>query len=202
MSPPDGPAGTRRLGNRRGEAAQLDRLAVAHSRLGRFDSAIEHFKESVDVERGAGNRFGEAITLSNIGLTYRRAGLLGEAQAAYERALALTRDIGDDSGTAIALGLLAELHRITGRREHAVELFQQALRADGTAGNRGSYTEAIHWWGLGSSLQELRQDERARECWHESARLLHRLGLISAAERAGIENTPHPRTPEVVLKNM
>ncbi|TDE51544.1 tetratricopeptide repeat protein [Nonomuraea mesophila] len=189
-------------GNRRGEAAQLDRLAVVHSRLGHFDDAIVKFRQSVGLESGQGNRFGEAITLVNLGVTYRRASRLEEAIDAYEGSLAITREIGDSVGTAIALGHLAEAHRRGGRSQEAVDYFRQALDADRAAGDLGSCTEAIHWWGLGLALDDLGRQAQARACWSRSAELLHELDLIDAAERSAIEASARPGTPEVILRNM
>nr|WP_252374956.1 tetratricopeptide repeat protein [Nonomuraea sp. KC401] len=145
---------------------------------------------------------GGGVTPVNLWVTYRRASRLEEAIDAYEGSLAITRDIGDSVGTAIALGHLAEAHRRGGRSKEAVDYFRQALDADRMAGDLGSCTEAIHWWGLGPALDDLGRQAQARACWSRSAELLHELDLIDAAERSAIETSARPRTPEVILRKV
>jgi DNA-binding SARP family transcriptional activator/tetratricopeptide (TPR) repeat protein len=192
----------RELNNRRGQAAQLDRIGVVYSRLGQFDKAISRFDESVELENGSGNRFGEAITMTNLGLTYRRADRFEEAVRALEKSLAITYEIGDRVGTAIALGHLAEVNRLSGAEERAADLFREALDADAAAGNRGSLTEAVHWWGLGLALHDLGRGGEARECWQRSAEVLQALNLIGARELADIKASSVPTMPSLIQRNM
>lgn len=192
----------RLTGNRRGEAAQLDRLGVVHSRLGRFAEAVGHFRLSLDLESGQGNRYGEAITLTNLGLTYLRSGDPEAAVTAFGEALSGTREIEDRVGSAIALGYIAEAHRRMGRHEESERHFLMALDADRAADDLGSCTEARHWWGLGLVHRALGADGRARECRRNAAAILHDLGLIGAGERSRIETGDDPCTPDVILRNL
>ncbi|MEQ4726165.1 BTAD domain-containing putative transcriptional regulator [Nonomuraea sp. B19D2] len=192
----------RLIGNRRGEAAQLDRLGVVYSRLGRFEEAIGNFRLSVELESGQGNRYGEAITLTNLGLTYLRSSHLKAAVTAFGDALFITREIEDLVGSAIALGYIAETHRRMGRSRESANYFLKALDADRAANDLGSCTEATHWWGLGLSYHALGAENRAKECRRNSAAILHALGLISESERSHIESAPDPRAPDVILRNL
>ncbi|MFI9596336.1 BTAD domain-containing putative transcriptional regulator [Nonomuraea sp. NPDC052265] len=192
----------RLTGNRRGEAAQLDRMGVVYSRLGRFAEAIGNFRLSVDLECGQGNRYGEAITLTNLGLTYLRSGAPEAAVTAFGDALSGTREIEDLVGSAIALGYIAEAHRRMGHHEESARHFLMALDADRAADDLGSCTEAGHWWGLGLVHRALGAEDRARECRRNAATILHDLRLISAGERSRIETGDAPGTPDVILRNL
>jgi tetratricopeptide (TPR) repeat protein len=191
----------RRIGNRRGEAAQLDRLGVVHSRLGRHDEAISYFRSSLELEKGRGNRFGEAITLTNLGLTYQRAARFDQALEAHLAALAISREIEDPVGQAVAMGNAAEAHRRARRPAEAAAYYRRALRQDSVSGNQGTYTEAVHWWGLGRTMTDLGEGAEALECRRTSASILHRLALITAAERSRIDSGQIHDVPQIIARN-
>jgi tetratricopeptide (TPR) repeat protein len=191
----------RRIGNRRGEAAQLDRLGVVYSRQGRYEEAISYFRSSLELESGRGNRFGEAITLTNLGLTYQRAAQFDQALAAHLASLAISRDIEDPVGQAIAMGNAAEAHRRAKRPDEAAAYYRRALQQDRASGNQGTYTEAVHWWGLATTMTDLGEEAEALQCRRTSASILHRLALITAAERSRIDSGQTHDVPQIIARN-
>lgn len=192
----------RRIGNRRGEAAQLDRLGVVRSRQGRYDEAIAYFRSSLELESGRGNRFGEAITLTNLGITHRRAGHFDQALESHLASLAIHREIEDEVGQAAALGDTAETYRRANRLEDATACYRQALEQDGVSGNQGTYIEAVHWWGLGMTMTDLGEEATALECRRRSANILHGLCLITAEERARIGSGRVHDVPQIIARNL
>ena len=192
----------RRLGHRRGESSQLDRLAGAYGLLGRFDESIGYYQQALELDRRQGDRFNEGITLSNLGLTYQKANRFDEAIRAHSEAIVIHRRTDSSFGLGSLLGNLAEAQRLRGRSQLALLLYQEAMRADGTAERSGTYDEAEHWWGLSRCYDDLDESERARECRRTSSAILHDLGLIGVEEKRLIDTQDLPPTPEVIRRNI
>jgi tetratricopeptide (TPR) repeat protein len=191
----------RRLGHRRGESSQLDRLAGAYGLLGRFNESIGYYQQALALDRRQGDRFNEGITLSNLGLTYQNADRFDEAIRAHSEAIDIHRETGSSFGLGSLLGNLAEARRLRGQPEPALLLYEEALRADVNAERSGTYDEAEHWWGLSRCYDDLGESERARECRRTSGAILHGLGLIGVEEKRLIDTHALPPTPEIILRN-
>lgn len=187
----------RQIGNVGREANQLDHLANAYRMQGRLDESIDHYLQALELQRRNGDGYGAGIVLSNLGLTYRSAGRHNEAIDAHEQAVSL---IGDEElqVKASALGNLAETYRVAGHLDRACARFEEAIALERRAGMTGTYVEAEHLWGLGLVAQAMGDADGARKRAQEAARILHELGLITAADRKGIEESPVLRTPEVI----
>jgi tetratricopeptide (TPR) repeat protein len=68
-----------------------------------------------------------------------------------------------------------------GRLEETVGCYQQSLAIFRETGDR--YDEGQTLDNLGNAYRELRQPDRAAECWREAAAAMHDAGDHQAAER-------------------
>ncbi|MFA1537536.1 tetratricopeptide repeat protein [Actinomadura monticuli] len=147
--------------DRYGEAVTLATLADVHVVLGRYLTAIDHARRSLDIHEELGDDAGVAKSRS----TLARAHLgLGDYETALEHAataLAVRRRIDDQAGTAETLLTLAGVHRRQGNVHEAVTHALEAL----------------------SIRQELADMHGAAEALTELARMNAALGLRGMAQQ-------------------
>ncbi|WP_329486229.1 tetratricopeptide repeat protein [Kitasatospora sp. NBC_01246] len=102
-------------------------LGLANQRLGRYDTALTHFRQALDVARELGDHVTHARTLSNMGLVLHRLGRYESALTHFAQALDLARDTGTPSAECYALCGLGLVHERLGRSTTAVIHLRQAL---------------------------------------------------------------------------
>lgn len=153
-----------------GLAATLDRLGLAHSRLGENPRALGELQEALAVSRQVGRRLGrrdrEAETRNHLCLVLQRLGRFHAAGECYEKALALARELGDTELEAILLNNLGGVYQNLGEPAKTLEHFQQALDlrrglgdelGEGIAFNNLGF----YYGGLGDAEEGLLDDSRA-----------------------------------------
>jgi tetratricopeptide (TPR) repeat protein len=192
----------RQIGNLRRAAVVLNHTGTVYRKMGMLEQAIERHLQALDIHRAHADRCNEGMTLTNLALAYQRAKRLGEARDAQHQAVAALRAEHARRPPAGVIGKLAETHRVAGDPAMAVECFREALALDRGDGHRGSYGEAERLWGLGRAYHDLDRADEARKCWHESADVLQRLGLISPEDKRVIQTSAVPRTPDVIERQL
>ena len=117
----------RDLGNRDGEARELNSLAIAHSHLGDLDTARSLLEDSAAISRliGSDARLGTALT--NLGQVESAAGNLDRAIQALREALTLDQKEGNMLGVAICQQSLAVVSLRAGRAREARDLLSRVL---------------------------------------------------------------------------
>ncbi|WP_433472064.1 tetratricopeptide repeat protein [Spirillospora sp. CA-142024] len=147
--------------DRYGEAATLATLAGVHVTLGRYLTAIDHARRSLDIHEQLRNDAGAAKSRN----TLARAHLgLGDYETALEhaaKALGVRRRIGDQAGVAETLLIVAGVHRRQGNVHGAVSHALEGL----------------------SIRQELADMHGAAEALTELARMNATLGLRDMAQQ-------------------
>ncbi|MFE2720796.1 tetratricopeptide repeat protein [Kitasatospora sp. NPDC059327] len=102
-------------------------LGLANQRLGRYDTALTHFRQALEVARELGDHVTHARTLGNMGLVLHRLGRYESALTHFAQALDLARDTGTPSAECYALCGLGLVHERLGRSTTAVIHLRQAL---------------------------------------------------------------------------
>lgn len=190
----------REIGHGKGEALALHGLGVSYRAVGRLEESLDCLERARARAREAGNHGRAATCLTAIGLTYQRQERYREAVTAHEGSVDLANEAGSWRTAVMALGNLGEAHRLAGEPERAALRFREALETGRAGGYEGTYWEAEHLWGLGSTLHEL--GIGGHDAWRQSARILQTLGLIGPGERAAIERAPVPDTPAVIVSQL
>ncbi|MGQ0839868.1 ATP-binding protein [Actinokineospora sp.] len=176
-------------GDRGQEAAALGELGQIHTRLGRYEVALDHLRRALDISRSTGDRGREATALNRLAIVCSRLGRSSEAVGHYRQALVIDREIGDLASAGRVLSNLGAEYADQGRFAEAVDHFEQALHlardlgdryGEGNAHNNiglvrsllGHYEDALRHYGLGLTAAR-RIGDRAGE-----GRVLANLGVV------------------------
>ncbi|WP_328475066.1 tetratricopeptide repeat protein [Actinoplanes sp. NBC_00393] len=158
-------------GDLAGQAAARLSLGDVHGRQGRYDEAIEHYRQAVQLNRACGWTDGESAALGNLGNVYWWAGRLPEAAEHYAQALALAEATGRVAGQAVNLGNLGAVYWDLGDLERSAEHHHRALQLDRAL--QSPLGEAVDLGNLGRvRLEQGRLDEARTDL--ERALVLHR----------------------------
>ncbi|MEU4427065.1 BTAD domain-containing putative transcriptional regulator [Actinoplanes sp. NPDC024001] len=117
-------------GDLAGQAAARLSLGDVHGRQGRYDEAIAHYRQALELNRACGWTDGESASLGNLGNVYWWAGRLPEAADHYAQALALAQATGRVAGQAVNLGNLGAVYWDLGDLERSAEHHRRALELD------------------------------------------------------------------------
>ena len=183
-----------------GLAPTLDRLGLAHSRLGDNPRALGELQEALALRRQAvahdgpdrpdrpDRREGEAEAHNHLCLVLQRLGRFHDAGACYEETLALARALDDTELEAILLNNLGGIYQNLGEPAKTLAYFQQSLdlrRALGDELGEGIAFNNLgfYFFGLGEVEEGLLDDSRALAIFERldnrywQARTLNNLGF-------------------------
>jgi DNA-binding SARP family transcriptional activator/tetratricopeptide (TPR) repeat protein len=167
-------AAAHRLGNRSAQAQAHRGLAVAYTRLGRYDDARTNFRHALDMFNALQDRIGRAHTHRLRGWLLDLQGQYRDALDEARQALDLYRDASHRTGEAAALNLVGWYHAQLGDHSQAVAYCEQALTAHQALGNlRG---ESADWDSLGYAEHHLGHHHRAIACYGRAIKLRQELG--------------------------
>lgn len=111
-----------------------------NDRCGRWEEAIEAYRESLRLFDAAGMREISSRVWANIGSLYFNRGFWVEADEAYVRAL---ETACDEHSRAFALNNVASLHLIQGKLDEALTTFDQVAKAFDAADDTLNSTAAL-----------------------------------------------------------
>lgn len=152
-----------------GLAPTLDRLGLAHSRLGDNPQALGELQEALALRQRAGRRDRrdrEAETRNHLCLVLQRLGRFHAAGDCYEKALALARELSDTELEAILLNNLGGIYQNLGEPAKTLEYFRRSLdlrRALGDELGEGIAFNNLgfYYGGLGEAEEGLLNHSRA-----------------------------------------
>jgi DNA-binding SARP family transcriptional activator/tetratricopeptide (TPR) repeat protein len=111
------------LGDRRGQAAALDRMGVIHRNAARFREALAHHQEAMDIYREAHDPQGLARTLGHAGTALGSLGRLPEQMNCLSEALTIYNRSGDLRGQAITLNNIGAVQHDQGYHRDAMRSY-------------------------------------------------------------------------------
>lgn len=107
--------------------AAYSRLARAHRRLGKYDSAMEYLRRAQELfERSRDDR-GIASTLDDMGRVHWLRGAYSQALEFHRQALTIRRALGDRRSIALSLANIGRVHHDSGNFKAAIAQFREAL---------------------------------------------------------------------------
>jgi DNA-binding SARP family transcriptional activator/tetratricopeptide (TPR) repeat protein len=117
----------RTLGDKRGQAAALDRIGIIHRDAAKFRDALACHREAIEIYQETDDRLGLAKALVHAGMTLGSLGRSSEQMEYLNEALSTYSRIGDMSGQAITLNNIgtAQYHRK--HHEDAMRSYQSSL---------------------------------------------------------------------------
>lgn len=117
----------RELGLVTREAATLNNLAIAYSRLGRHDEAVAAAERSLTVDQRLGDPLNEAMGLDTLGDVRLEQGAYVLARQAFLDSVAIHQRLGDNTSYACALRGLGRAEQYLGDAVQARQHWREAL---------------------------------------------------------------------------
>ncbi|WP_307543950.1 tetratricopeptide repeat protein [Streptomyces sp. V3I8] len=149
-------------------------LGMIYRRLARYDEAVRHHTEALDLCRRIGLPVTEARNLTNLGVLHELRGQYREAAERQGEAAVLFRKVGDLGGEADTLNNLGIVHELLEDYETSAVQHRQALALYRTLGN--DFGEASALGNLGIVLSRLDQHATAADHLEQALALFRRLG--------------------------
>jgi tetratricopeptide (TPR) repeat protein len=110
-----------------GRGKVLNALGNVQLQLGRYDEALDYYRQSLEIARRVEDRRSIAVAMSNIANVLREQGEYDEAIPMVREALELRTQIGDRRGIAEEWTTLGEIYEDAGRFPEAQKAYQESL---------------------------------------------------------------------------
>jgi DNA-binding SARP family transcriptional activator len=170
-----------RAGDRTGEAAVLNSLAIGLWRQQRFEEALDHLRAALAIYTALGQRLYAAMVMNNIGENLMHLKRYDEALVNLRRALAIRHETGDRYGEAITEAALGDTCLDLSQFEDAVGHYQRARAAyESTAPEHADHASVLR--NLGHALDSLGRAQEAHDTWLTALPILDRNNDPRAAE--------------------
>ncbi|MFN6530793.1 tetratricopeptide repeat protein [Nostoc sp. ChiSLP03a] len=178
------------------EAKLLGNLGNAYQSLGESQQAIEFHERSLELAQELGDSNWEASCLGNLGNYYQGLKEYKQAIEFHQQQLKIVKDI-DIQGEINCLGNLGIAYRCLGQYQQAIEFQQRSLEIAREIGDR--YGEAIAWYNLGLSLENVNRESDALGAYRNASELYQQMGLDAKVQDCNnaIERLSQPKTPVV-----
>ncbi|MEV0409088.1 tetratricopeptide repeat protein [Actinoallomurus sp. NPDC050550] len=151
---------TRTSGNRRGEAAVLERLAELCSARRDYDRALDALRQALRIFEATEDAHGTGRVLRQLAVVHRMTGRFSEALRDGERACALLQKVGDAAGRAHALMVIGCVHHERGNAETALSVLTTARAVARDARYTNIEVQSAYW--IGQALLALGRHHDAR----------------------------------------
>ncbi|MFL6302231.1 MAG: protein kinase domain-containing protein [Candidatus Sulfotelmatobacter sp.] len=149
----------RKLGQKRGVAANLNEIAQVQSTLGKLDAALTSYKEALEIRRQIGAKKESGDILIDIADLYGSRGQYDLALEAYKQSLQIQRDAGDETYQAVCLNNIGNVYLNRGDNDNALTYLQQALQLREKLKVPGDIAETLH--NVGEAYANVGQYEQA-----------------------------------------
>jgi DNA-binding SARP family transcriptional activator/tetratricopeptide (TPR) repeat protein len=163
----------RRLGDRSAEGYARRLLARALGRLGRYEEAEDHLRQTIDLFASLGDLTGEAHTHIGLSWILEHEGRTGPALRHDQQAFALFEAAEHVVGQARALNNIGWRHAQIGDKDQALVYCRRSLRLCQQIGD--NYDEAIALDSIGYVHHSLGDHRRAIAKYHAALRLYREL---------------------------
>lgn len=167
------------------EALVLRTLATVHLGQGRFEEALDGYREALAIARAADRPEVLAQLTTRIGTVFQLRGRYDRARAHFERGLELAREAGALDAEAATLEHLADVENLEGRHEEALRLQKEALAIVQAGGQR--VREGNLLLAVGRSYLLLHQLEEAHEFLSRARELAREVGYLALKATASLE---------------
>jgi signal transduction histidine kinase len=149
--------------------------AAAHSRLERYEEALEGFLAAQSAYEDLEDHRGVAQALNNASIIYTQRGDLETALAMRRRAAALLGDLGERRQRATVVANIGEIQQQRGEHDAALACFREALLLLDEEGEEGTATAHV-LSGLAKLLTHQGHHEEAIAHLERSLEVLERTG--------------------------
>jgi tetratricopeptide (TPR) repeat protein/transcriptional regulator with XRE-family HTH domain len=167
-------AAVTRLDDAAGQVMARRMLASALIRVGRYDQALDHLGQCLQLSQQLGQPFGEAQVLKLLAVVAEAQGRHAAALEHCEQALDMFQASGDRSNEAQMLNNVGWIWAQLGDYQQAREFCQRSITLHGQLGHRNQ--EAIAWDSLGYVEHNLGNLTEAIACYERALNLTREFG--------------------------
>ncbi|NEP01009.1 MAG: CHAT domain-containing protein [Symploca sp. SIO2E9] len=175
---------------RKAEAYRLLSQGIDHSRVSRFQEALQSWQKALTIYREIEDRQGEANSLGNLGIAYHNLGQYQQAIDYHHQSLAIKREIGDSlrdsfasrNGEASSLGNLGNAYYFLGQYQEMIDYYQQSLAITREIGDSLQDSFASRQWeasslnNLGNAYYSLGHYREAIDYYQQSLTIKREIG--------------------------
>jgi len=141
------------------QVANLCQLGHAKHAMGRYDDAVSHFQEVLEIAQHCGDEGSRGQAFGGIGRVHHLRGRFDQALDFYEQALAIFRQQGDRQSEGFWLAYVAWAHRNLRDIDRSIALYEEALQI---AREVGADADVGRYLGnLGRAYHQIGRLERA-----------------------------------------
>ncbi len=126
----------------------LNTKGWAQMRLGRYDDAVEVFKEEKTVAEKLDEKRDIGQGLHDLGTVHALKGDYDTSEDYLKRAVDVRKEIDDKSGMSESLNNLGEVNRFKGNLDEALDYYKQSYNIDDEMGHRWSLAITISNMGM------------------------------------------------------
>lgn len=188
-----------------GKADIVNAMGVAYERLGRYDEAIEHYRQSHDLKQQVGNKQGAATSLSNVANIMIFQGRYDEAEGILEQTRELFQEVNYQPGIANTVNQFGVIYEDRGDFKQALDYYKEGLQLRKRLGLdlrtaqsydnvgyiyylTGEYDNADVYWKQALELKQNLGDERGVIISNQNMGFLQTAqGDLDAATRSFLE---------------
>jgi tetratricopeptide (TPR) repeat protein len=160
------------------QMAALTTIGLSYDDIGRYQAAMDCYKQVLALAREKGDRVFEGAALGNLGIVYAKTGRFDEAEWAFQQNLIITQELGDREGEGKTLSNLGGVYQQIGRYREAEAVLQEHLLITDEIGDRAG--EGLALGNLGNVYAYTGQFEDAEAMLREQLIIKRELG-----DRAG-----------------
>ncbi len=169
-------------GIKRSRNVSLNSIGNIYEALKQYDLAINHYRQSLQLEKELDNKRGQAVNHQNIGECLEAKGQLDEALYHYNRSLEYDIEIGSDYGRAICQNSIAQVYIKQEKPEEALEILGPNLELARTLGDQHIVAPALI--NTGWARMKLKQYRRAEDYITQGLNVALEHNLLRTAARA------------------
>ncbi|MBV6622711.1 MAG: tetratricopeptide repeat protein [Rivularia sp. (in: Bacteria)] len=151
---------------RKAEADRLFNQGIQQIEANQLESALQSWKQALQIYREINDRAGVGDVLNNLGLAYHRLGDSKKAIDFLQQSLPIAKKLGDRAGVGNALNNLGLAYRRLGDFKKAIEYHKQALVIFKELGDRVSLSMILG--NLGGSYAKLGDYKKSINVYQQS----------------------------------
>jgi len=156
----------RGIGDRDAEKNALSALALAYSRLGQTQKAIQYFQEQLNISQELGNFEEVCGLLANLGDAFAVSGNIDKAKSYYEEQRVLAESKGLHASVGTSYNGLGFVYVKKGKIEQAIDCYFKALASYRELQDDDKQLELLV--GIGLNYRKLEQWQKAIECLEQA----------------------------------
>ncbi len=164
-----------KVGDKKGVASTLNKIAELYMSMGDFESANEYYDKALRINQELGDKVAISKTLNNLGVMNDNASSPDKALAYFQTSLEVKRDLKDNEGMSKIYYRMAKVYQKKRELKKAIEFFEKSLTID--AELKKDKEVAASYLIIGNCYFEMRKLDQAEEYYNKANTAFENLKL-------------------------